>query len=745
MKILFRLIGGLFTLILILVVGLLIFSATFDVNQYRTEIETAIEEQTGHSVQLAGPIELLVFPRLQISTNNIKLLDPMRAGEYLMTVDNIYADMDTLSLLTGHIQIDSIRLKNPDLHLISDKSGRSNWETDALAEAAEAAKAEPAAQQTANTKEDGYFSAMQLQIDKISVQNAKLVWDDREQDTIIKLSDVNLDMGLPQDGVPVDVRVNGVLSSSDLNKALDKTGVLKFDLSGRLTSRMAMEEMDIQDLRLQADYAMDTPQHLKLNLSGHLTGRLAQQQINLEDLRLQADYPMGAQQHLPIDLLGDLALDLGKQQAQMTIQRIELAGLQASGDMQINGFDSAMRMAGTVQSNTFNLREVLDTLDVDLPKFNDGQVMSAVQFKGQWQGDQQSMNLREWVVRMDDSQLKLTGALSLDAQQTNDLNIQIDQIKIDRYMPAASAGGGEAKQSSPANETSEAIDLRQLPKLNLQMAIGLASWQKTESKQVRIRIAVDAPKIQAELAGNVFSGHIQTQLNAQSAANTNHQQLDWQLQGQAKTLAVEQILAASEQDLVMRGRISAGLKLGGRLAMQDGADDTLRRSLNGQAQVSLQQARLNNPRLAQTIEKVLAFLGSREAATAGEEIIIKTSEANFDIRNGIADNQDLQLNIPSLSGTGKGQIDLVRERMNYTLLLQVSNRDDWPAIPILITGPWDDLSYRPQLDQTIIKKAKDELKEKVTGKREDIKERVNEEVDRLKEKVNEKLRGLLKF
>jgi AsmA protein len=66
----------------------------------------------------------------------------------------------------------------------------------------------------------------------------------------------------------------------------------------------------------------------------------------------------------------------------------------------------------------------------------------------------------------------------------------------------------------------------------------------------------------------------------------------------------------------------------------------------------------------------------------------------FTITNGILKNDDLKLKSGVVPVTGAGTVSLPEKSVNYRVVVSLAGALN---VPILVTGPWDDLSYRPDL------------------------------------------------
>ena len=70
LKIALWLVGG---LILLALIAVAIFAATFDPNKYRGDIERLVKERTGRTLQLKGPLEIALWPSLGARVSGIAL------------------------------------------------------------------------------------------------------------------------------------------------------------------------------------------------------------------------------------------------------------------------------------------------------------------------------------------------------------------------------------------------------------------------------------------------------------------------------------------------------------------------------------------------------------------------------------------------------------------------------------------------------------------------------------------------
>ena len=70
-------------LVVLLVLAVAIFAATFNPNRYKGEIERLVKERTGRTLQLRGDLQVAVWPSLGANVNGVALSERDPAQEFL--------------------------------------------------------------------------------------------------------------------------------------------------------------------------------------------------------------------------------------------------------------------------------------------------------------------------------------------------------------------------------------------------------------------------------------------------------------------------------------------------------------------------------------------------------------------------------------------------------------------------------------------------------------------------------------
>src|SRR5579863_3050750 len=125
-------------LVVIIVGALLALPHLIDVNQYRRQIQSELQQRLNRPVQL-GELSLGVFP-LRVEANDVIIgEDPsFRSSAPFAQVSQLNVSVKLLPLLSKNIEVNSLELKRPAIELIRNPQGLWNFSTIASAPAAPA-------------------------------------------------------------------------------------------------------------------------------------------------------------------------------------------------------------------------------------------------------------------------------------------------------------------------------------------------------------------------------------------------------------------------------------------------------------------------------------------------------------------------------------------------------------------------------------------------------------------------------
>lgn len=116
-------------------------------------------------------------------------------------------------------------------------------------------------------------------------------------------------------------------------------------------------------------------------------------------------------------------------------------------------------------------------------------------------------------------------------------------------------------------------------------------------------------------------------------------------------------------------------------------------SLAGKGSLHIDKGKLEGVNIIGIMKNAAKAL-SMGLVGSGNDTDFSTLSGTYTITNGVLKNNDLQLVSSELPMTGAGTIDLPQRQVDYRLTPKVAGA---LAVPVLITGPWDHLSYRPDI------------------------------------------------
>jgi AsmA protein len=349
--------------------------------------------------------------------------------------------------------------------------------------------------------------------------------------------------------------------------------------------------------------------------------------------------------------------------------------------------------------------------------------------------------------KLDDSTIKA----KFTAAEPYHFDASIDKLNVDRYLgepakPQAQAQA-PAQKSDEKNSEDAPVDLSGLKGLNAKGKLTIGELQVRGLKVAEVNAQLNAEKGRVAIAphsAKLYEGTVSGEVVAD--ANRNAISLKEQLKG----IAIGPLLrdVAQRDQLEGKGDITLDVTAAGRTV------SAMKKSLSGTAKVHLADGAIKGINLAEIIDKGRSLLGhsSGNSASAGESANDKTRRtdfselaASFQIKNGVAHNEDLDVKAPLFRIGGNGNIDIGESKLDYTAKASVvatskgqggKEREQLAGltVPVRLVGPLDDLKYQVDYRAMASNAVKSEAGQK-------LKERLGEELK--SDKIQEKLKGLL--
>ena len=210
-------------------------------------------------------------------------------------------------------------------------------------------------------------------------------------------------------------------------------------------------------------------------------------------------------------------------------------------------------------------------------------------------------------------------------------------------------------------------------------------YRKIEVGPSALTIHVKDAKLETDLSQlTLYNGQGTGKVNVDGAAATPAIAMNFSLSG----VKVEPLFEAA----LGMDRLTGTGKLNFDVTSTGKSQRALVSALNGKGAFDIVDGEIKGVNLAALAANAAKSLAG---GTGGDNVTdFAALTGTFTITNGILKNSDLQLKSGVVPMTGAGTVDLPHRTVDYRVspsLAGVLN------VPIIVSGPWDNLSYRPDL------------------------------------------------
>ena len=452
----------------------------------------------------------------------------------------------------------------------------------------------------------------------------------------------------------------------------------------------------------------------------------------------------------PLQMLGSLdykgetiELDLGLDDPESVIKGDEspfklgvksgLLQLGFTGDLKNQGSPSA---AGGIDLSVPSIKKLVAWLAE--PIDFDGQGLESLTIAGQLNGSAERIAFTDATISLD--QIQGNGEVTADlagAVPKIGGRLDLGAVDLNPYLPPPAEGADETSETAtePSNDenaapastdwSDEPIDIPPLNAVDLAFELTLDSLKVRELKLDRTVLALSMADnaLTAELKEfGLYEGSGSGALTLNVADGRPSVEEKFTLTG---LQALPFLTDAAEFDR-LEGTANAEFVL----TTTGGTERELVQNLNGNGKVVFADGAISGINIAAMVRNASTAFLSAEANETRKTDFAELS-GSFTIQNGRLNNQDLNLQAPALRVAGSGTVDLPAKQVDYridpkaaaTLEGQGSETDvAGLLVPVVVTGPFDDLSYKPDLSGVIDQAIKDPkaLKKQVKQQIEDI-------------------------
>jgi AsmA protein len=635
---------GIAAFVVVVIAVLLVVPFLLPTETYKGQIVERVKSATGRDLALNGPISLSILPSFALTVSDVAFGNaPGASAKNMATFGKLQLQVQPIALLSGRLVIDSFVLVDPVIALETDKQGRPNWlfatagagPISAPSRPAAPAKPAPAPAAGAPPPAKGGSPLDEVHLGDVRLVNGTITYQDDRTGQKQRLDKINAKLALPDLASPMQMSGNADWNGKTVSVALDLAQPRQF-LSGAKTAVT----------------------------------------VNLTAPALKFDFKGTAASAAEVALDGDTALDIS------------------------------------------SLRELATWTGGSLPPTSGG--LATLKIGGKLALAGARVKFTDAEIALDT--IKAKGDLAVDASgQKPVLNgkLDVDKLDLNPYLPPSQPAAVAAKPAAapgvptPAPATAPAqavggagwsdqpIDVSGLKAANADFAltVGGIVFKKITIGKSALTLQLKDSKLAADL----------TQMELYQGAGKGGVRLD----GAAVVPAFEGNFDLTKveaqpilRDVMDFDRLSGNANGNVAVTAHGRSQRELIGNLNGKGALSFLNGAVKGINIGALVRNPVGAIVD-PAAQKNEQTDFSEMSGTFTITNGILKNSDLDLKSPLLRVAGAGTVDLPQRTVNYRIEPKLALTGEGQGgksnaagieVPVVVEGPFDHLTYRPQLD-----------------------------------------------
>ena len=467
--------------------------------------------------------------------------------------------------------------------------------------------------------------------------------------------------------------------------------------------------------------------------------------LGLRTGRVQADTIKKTISVTELSLSADATNPTSQAQAQLTLtdlqgtaDALQVASMALTLDAKSGADTLAARLSSPVAINlsaqTVGLPKLEGQLELASPRMPMKQLRLPLSGKLQVDAARQTAAV-DLATQLDASKLALKLTAASFAPLALAFDLDVNQLNVDTYLPPPAT---KAETSTPPKDTP--LDFAALKGPNVRGKVRIGALQVAGIKLEQLNASLnlnDGRLVVSPLTMRLYQGAASGSLTLNATGN------QIALQQTLADISINPLMQDVLKKDLLEGRGTVQLDIKG----QGPTVAALKKSLSGHAALRLKDGALKGINLAKTVRDLKVKLGGQQDTTqqakAGEKTDFSELSASFTLANGVAHNEDLVMKSPFLRLGGAGDFDIGAGQMNYVAKASVVGSAEGQGgkgmdqmkgltLPVRVSGPFDNLSYKLEFGSMINDAAKAGLEEK------------KQEVKRqLEDKAKDLFKGLL--
>ena len=714
-------------LIVLAVAAVAIAMAVINPNDYKPQIEQAVEKQTNLDLILEGDIGWSFIP-LGLELNNVEAtLD----GDRLVALDRLVAQVDFWSLIAMSPQVDTFVLDGLDARLVVNEQGVGNW-TRIMPEpasgdqqAAGDTSGQPPEAAGQPAEPSGNAEPLNFNVENVQISNAQVHYTDKTTGQAVTLEDFTV-------------------NASDITLGSEFPLEIRFRVA---TAKPVFEVDGTINARLAANEALNEFAVSGLNAVFDMTGE-----------------PFGGKS-VTAKLAGSATANLENETATLSDFTASLANLSLNTSLNVKGFGDKPALDGTLAIDEFSLKTLLDNLGQPAIETRDPDVLTALAFSTGIGCPAGKIELSDLSLKLDNTSFTGSGSYTL-ANSGVVFNLQGDKLNADRYLPPkAETADAETATAAAENKTtsgpeSDLLPLETLRTLLLDIDVGLGQLIVSNLTINEIKASTTAKngllKVD-EFSGKLYEGSFGANVTIDARTDTPK----WTVGSDVSNVQTLPLLT----DLAELTMLSGGANIKINATTTGNRLSALRSNADGQITFNLAEGEFRELNLTRMACQGIALANQEQLSTTdwGTTTPFNDMRGTLDINGNVLNNTSLVAALAGMKLEGNGTVDMAQSLLNYELGLRIVgeiHRDKAcrvteyvknAVIPVECRGNFSENPAKlcsfdgSRFRDTLTTMAKNAAKAKVEEKVDEAKAKAEEKVkEKLQDELGDKLKGLFK-
>ena len=735
---------------------------TIDQQALLNKASAVVKEKQQRDLAFTGPVQLKWFPSIGADLNGVTLSEFQSTDQFLKA-DKVSISLALLPLLSSEVVVDAVQASGVTVNVVKNADGKFNFDdlsnpetTDQVEQEMEDAPAEGG-------------QAVNFSVDSIALENLNVTYADKQTGLEASLNNFAMQSGRIEQGVPTDIALKGNVKANkpqadlniDLNTRLEfglgenlyaNFENLKFAVLGQLDQQQADVNVQASTLNVNPNTLEVKAQSLDAKAKGQLPNVGAfDVSLSSPSLELSDTVARGEAFNFKADL---------KQPTRSINATLDLTGLQGNlkqavsaalnttvnmveGERTLN-LKLASPMSLNMKSQLIELAALTGQLDVKDPALPKKQASMPLAGRLAVNNTEKTAEL-DLNSKFESTSFDLKAAVKNFAKPAITAVLNADKLDIDALLPPKKNANTETAASSGEKSKDTPVDLSPLRNLNLDITanIGELKVSNIQDQQLKTKAVARGGKLtisplDAKLYGGSTTGVITADANTQTVT-VNQNMTGVQVQPVIKALL--------DKDMVEgKGNVGINIRTTGNTVNQ------MKAALDGKVSVSLQDGAIKGINLAEKFRNAKSLLTTGSNATQKTDTTQKTDfsslAVSFDIANGVATSNDLNVMAPLFRIGGAGQVNLISNSLDYLAKASVVATStgqggktldsglNGVTVPVRLYGPFTGVQWELQFKELAKEAAKAKLQPKIDEKKEELK-------GKAEEKVRDALKGFL--